>query len=272
MRKFTFFILMVLCFQSYPTRILADTGTGSQHPIHALINEHLAYDISFLWFDRLAEGSIELTPGPEDGTFLVTMQARTLGVAAFFTRNRVEKFQTLMRIGNDGLLHPLWHSSHTLRDKKGRRTEKISKYTFDYLSQRVRYQKIKNDKAYADQWFDMKDDQLFDILTALYNMRLGFFGPVGEQRILIPTFHRKGPQDIVVDPLIKKSRKDLNFFAEDPIQTRILVDPSVFGTKGRDILASFDSLMRPQKGIIKNVIGLGDVRGVLRSPGRKLGG
>lgn len=272
MRKIIFFVVMVLCLQLYPMHILADTGTGSQHPIHALINEQLAYDISFLWFDRLAEGSIELTQGPVDGTFLVTMQARTLGVAAFFTRNRVEKFQTLMRIEGDGLLHPLWHSSHTIRDKQGRRTEKVTKYTFDYSSQRVRYQKIKNGKAYADQWFDMKDDPLFDILSALYNMRLGFFGSVGEKRILIPTFHRKGPQDIIVDPLLKKSRKDQRFFAGDPVQTRILVDPSVFGTKGRDILASFDSLMRPQKGIIKNVIGLGDVRGVLRSSARNTGG
>lgn len=243
------------------------------HPVDSLLGEKLEYDISFLWFDRLAEGSISLTRGEEDGTYLVTMEAKTLGVAAFFTRNRVEKFQTMMRIGTDGLLQPLWHSSHTLRDKAKGKTEKISRYTFDYKSHQVRYQKLKNDRVYDDQWFELETDhQLFDILSALYNLRLGYFGPVGDERLLVPTFHRKGQQDIVIEPLTDISKKDRKFFSSAAKTARILVDPSVFGTKGRDVLASFDAMMRPQKGIIKNVIGLGDVRGTLRPPDDRLGG
>lgn len=266
MLKATITIFIVLCVLPLTGSAFAQDNIQKQHPIYALVNEHLAYDISFLWFDRLAEGSITLTLGDEPDTFLIQMQAKTLGVAAFFTRNRVEKFQTLMRIGADGMLQPLWHSSHTLRDKGNSRSEKITKYTFDYETGQVRFQKIKNGRIYADEWFSLDEDrQLFDILSALYNLRLGFYGKVGEERILIPTFHHKGTQEIVVEPLKKTSRKDRKFFADDPIQTRILVDPSVFGTKGRDILASFDTTMRPHKGIIKNVIGLGDVRGTLRS-------
>ncbi|MCW8858475.1 MAG: DUF3108 domain-containing protein [Deltaproteobacteria bacterium] len=255
----------IFCSLSFPGPVYAQNPTQMTHPIYALLNEQLDYDISFLWFDRLAEGSITLTEGEDPATFLIIMQARTLGLAALFTRDRLEKFQTLMQIGADGLLLPLWHSSHTVRGRGRSRSEKITKYSFDYKKAEVRYQKIKNGRPYTDQLFDMEIDKpLFDILSALYNLRLGYFGAVGEERILIPTFHRKGPQDIIIEPLIKKDRKDKKFFANDPVQTRILVDPSVFGTKGRDILASFDAAMRPQKGIIKNVIGLGDVRGILR--------
>src|SRR6056297_2157534 len=236
------------------------------HPIQVLVDESLDYDISFLWFDHLAEGSIELRQGQKPGTFHVLMQARTLGIAAFLTSDRVEKYQTLMRIGNDGLLHPLWHSSHTIRGRGESRSEKISRYSFDYQSRRVRYEKAKNGQRYADRWYPMEEDRpVFDILSALYNLRLGFFGKVGEERILLPTFHRKGYQDIVVAPLDKLDSKDADFFAGTKTQARILVDPEVFGTQGRDVLASFDRRMRPHKGIIKNVIGLGDVRGELRS-------
>lgn len=246
---------------------------ATEHPVDALVGEHLEYDISFLWFDKLAEGAISLRPGDEEGTYLVTMEARTLGVAAFFTRNRVEKFQTLMRVDGDGLLIPLWHSSHTVRDKKKGRTEKVTRYTFDYDKNQVRYEKIKNKKVYNDKIFELDGaTQHFDILSALYNLRLGRFGDVGDERILVPTFHRKGPQDIVVEPLNEVSSKDRRFLADTECKTRILVDPSVFGTKGRDILAAFDDGMRPSKGIIKNVIGLGDVRGALRSPGHLAGG
>lgn len=265
MLKVTFITLTVVFLLSFSGTTFAQNNNQNQHPIYSLLNEHLVYDISFLWFDRLAEGSIELTMGEEPDTFLILMQAKTLGLAAFLTSNRVEKFQTLMRIGADGLLQPLWHSSHTLRDKGSSRTEKITKYIFDYETNRVRYQKIKNQKTYTDEWFNLNEGQpQFDILSALYNLRLGYYGVVGEKRILIPTFHHKGQQDIVVELLEKKSRKDRKFFADDPIQTRILVDPTVFGTKGRDMLTSFDAAMRPKKGIIKNVIGLGDVRGTLR--------
>ena len=236
------------------------------HPIQALVDEFFEYDISFLWFDKLAEGSLQLSHGEQPGTFLIVLKARTLGMAAFFTRNRVDKFQTLMQISSTGLLQPLWHSSHTIRGTGNSRKEKITRYTFDYDSGQVRYQKIKNDRVYDDKWFPLeKDKPLFDILSALYNLRLGFYGEVGQDTILIPTFHRKGSQDIVVEPLRNPSKKDRKFFASDAVKCRILVDPSVFGTKGRDILASFDHQMRPQKGIIKNVIGMGDVRGKLRT-------
>lgn len=267
-KMFSFCVLALLL---WPATSFCAPPTA--HPIETLVGEFLEYDISFLWFDHLAEGHIALSEGTEEGTYLVTMEAKTLGLAAFFTRNRVEKFKTLMRIGPDGRLVPLWHSSHTVRDKEHGQSEKITRYTFDYAKGRVRYQKIKNDRAYKDEWFDLDDGvNQFDILSALYNLRLGYFGAVGSERIMIPTFHRKGPQDIVVEPLKKISTKDRRFFGGDDCMTRILVDPSVFGTKGRDILAAFDSSMRPGKGIIKNVIGLGDVRGVLRSPERLAGG
>ena len=236
------------------------------HPIQALVGEFFEYDISFLWFDKLAEGSLQLSRGEQPGTFLIVLKAKTLGMAAFFSRDRVEKFQTLMQVSSTGLLQPLWHSSHTIRSTGDSRKEKITKYTFDYDSGQVRYQKIKNDRVYADKWFTLeKNKSLFDILSALYNLRLGFYGEVGQDTILIPTFHRKGPQDIVVEPLSSPGKKDRSFFAADAVQCRILVDPSIFGTKGRDILASFNEQMWPQKGIIKNVIGMGDVRGKLRT-------
>ena len=170
-----------------------------------------------------------------------------------------------MKIGSSGFLQPLWHSTHTIRGKKDARREKISRYTFDYASGQVRYQKVKNDHVYTDEWFTLETDRpLFDILSALYNLRLGSYGQLGEETIVIPTFHRKGTQDIVVEPLVRLSEKDRKFFVANAVKCRILVDPSVFGTKGRDILASFDDQMRPQMGVIKNVIGLGDVRGKLR--------
>ncbi|SEA13930.1 Protein of unknown function [Desulfuromusa kysingii] len=260
--KMSLFWLLLLMLPTFSY----SSDVPTHHPVDSLLGEHFVYDISFLWFDHLAEGSIQLTQGDQPGTYLVVMQAKTLGAAAFFTRHRIEKYQTLMKIGPSGLLRPLWHSSHTIRGQGESRSEKITKKTFDYVSGRVRYEKIKNHKTYTDQFFTMdKGQPLYDILSALYNLRLGFYGQPGEETIHIPTFHRKGTQDIVVEPLRGLTSRDLKYFSRDSIRGRVLVDPSVFGTKGRDIFVSFDAKMRPDKGIIKDVIGLGDVRGKLRT-------
>ena len=265
MRQIIKLLIIVGCLAVLPTDGFPQTGTSEPHPVEALLGERLVYDISFLWFDHLAEGEIELSAGERAGTYLIVMQARTLGVAAFFTRNRIEKYQTLMEVGPGGILRPLWHSSHSIRGEGASRKEKSSKYTFDYTTGQVRYQKVKNDRVYSDIWLAMEEGrQQFDILSALYNLRLGLFGLPDQGTIEIPTFHRKGPQDIVVEPLQGADQKDISFFGKAPFVCRILVDPSVFGTSGRDIFASFDHMMRPQRGIIKNVIGLGDVRGVMR--------
>lgn len=235
------------------------------HPVEALVGERLTYDIGFLWFDRLAEGTMTLERGEQTGTYLIRMHARTLGVAAFLTGNRVERFRTLMEIGPDGLLRPLRHDARTRRDKGGEQRERIKHYRFDYQNHRIHYQKSKNGRIVADEDYALSAERpLLDILSALYNLRLGFFGPPGDSRIMIPTFHPDGPEEIVIAPLSLDSRAERKFFSGAAYLCRILVDPSVFGTRGRDILASFDARWRPYRGVIKNVIGLGDVRGRLR--------
>lgn len=247
------------------TLLFLPSAVASAHDIEQLVGERLEYGISFLWFDHLAEGEVTLEVGPRDQTWLIVMQARTLGVAAAVTRDRIDKYETLIEVAPDGLLRPIWHKSHTIRGAKDSRKEKTKHYDFDYESGQVRYRRLKNGKAYKEEIFEMNDrSQMYDILSALYNLRLGYYGKIGQREVHVPTFHHKGEQDIVIAPLTEMENKDRKFLAASSYLCQVLVDPSVFGTKGRDVLVGFDSEMRPNYGIIKNVIGLGDVRGSLR--------
>ncbi len=258
--------VLIICLCVFNGESIASSSSSENPSIGTLVGEHLVYDISFLWFDHLAEGSLDLSAGKQPGTYLVTLEARTLGVAALVTRKRMVRYQTLMVLGLDGGLLPVWHSTHDIRGEGNRRKEKISKYTFDFSARTVRYEKEKNGRKYKDQWFELPaEGPVYDILTALYELRLGHFGSVAQQRILIPTFHHDGPQDIVVEHVDITHFADKDFFSGPQLVSKILVDPSVFGTKGRDIFASFDMQNRPLKGIIKDVIGLGDVKGTLRT-------
>jgi len=236
----------------------------ANQPIERLVGEKLSYDVSFLWFDHLAEGTISLTRGQQPDTYVATLEARTRGFAAFVTNNRVERYQTIMEIGPDGFLRPLVYSLRTLKGKGKNQREKVTSYSFDYEHRQVTYRKIKDHVIHADDILPLKtDDQIFDILSAFYSLRIGSFGPIDQRKIHMPTFHRKGVEEIVVAP-IKKTGENKRFFADDKTLCKVLVDPEVFNTNGRDLLVSFDENNRPQKAVVKNVIGLGDVKGVLR--------
>lgn len=249
-------------------RLYASTLTSeslSAHPIEALVGEELHYDISFLWFKHLAEGKIRLQRGEQPGTYLALMEAKTLGFAAFVTRQRIESYRTLMEIGPDGRLWPIEHSSHTFKGEGEKQKEKMTRYQFDFSGRKVHYKKIKYQQVTEDEWLPLESDgPVFDILSAFYNLRIGAYGGITEASISLPTFYRKGIEQIEIQPIPDPSLVDGRFFSRAGRLCKVLVDPSVFKTKGRELFISFDKENRLERGIIKNVIGLGDVKGVLR--------
>ena len=265
MLKKTFYIFAFLLIVSVTQVGAATSAVDIGHPVEQLVGEELAYDVSFLWFKRLAEGSIRLERGEQPGTYLAVMEARTRGFAAFVTKHRIEKYQTLMEIGPDGFLRPLIHSSHTFKGEGDKQKEKRTSYSFDYANKQVHYEKIKYKRVDADEMLPLETDgPVYDILSAFYNLRLEAFGRLNDQEIHMPTFHRKGVEEIVVAPVNELKSGDKKFFASQGTLCKVLVDPSIFKTNGRELYVSFDENNRLERGIIKNVIGLGDVKGVLR--------
>lgn len=230
-------------------------------------DEFLEYNISFLWFDNLAIGSIAFLPLQEPGVYQLVMQAKTRGLAARFTRNRIERFETVVDVMSDGSLRPLMHSSHRITGTGDSKNERTVRYTFDYDIGHITYERIRNGSVVGnDDFYFNPEYPVYDILSALYNFRLGFFGTPDTSAISIRTFHhRTGEEVIEIERLTNLNSKDRRFFNNDSIVFRVLIDPSIFNTSSRDVLISFDSEMRLQKGIIKRLVGLGDLRGELRS-------
>lgn len=261
-----FFAFLLMVGSVVPAAASASEVTRERRvALETLVGEQLVYDVSFLWFDRLAEGTIRLSRGEIPGTYLAELKARTRGFAAFVTNNRVEKLQTLMEFGPDGLLRPLRHSTHSLKGEGKDLREKETSYAFDYQASRVKYQKIKDHVINADELIELQGDtSVYDVLSAFYNLRIGAFGPLSKEGVSLATLHRTKVEEIAVLPATPESSKDKRFFASDALLCEVLVDPEIFKTNGRTLLVSFDEHFQPQKAVVKNVIGLGDVKGVLR--------
>jgi len=241
-----------------------DSAMSQPLPVSALLGETLSYNISFLWFKKIARGEISLRVGEQPGTYLATLKASTRGVAAFFTRNRVETYTTLMEEGPDGLLRPLSQVSDTRKGKGDSVRHRISTYTFDFANRQVIYHKTINGEERSRKVLQISEGQkVYDFLTAFYNLRLHRLGSIKPgKNIKLTAFSRKGPKEIVVCPVFEEEQKSLEI-PQDLLLCKVLLDPEVFRTQTRDVYVGFDERLRPLRAVVKNVIGLGDVRGEL---------
>ena len=231
-----------------------------------LIGRDFLYDISFLWFDHLAKGHFRLQPGERPGTYRAVLEARTLGLAAWLTQDRVQKYVSLMERGADGRLRSLQYESWIIRRKKGKEVNRTKRFTFDYAKREVRIEKLADGKPMWQQVLPMVGDSPpNDILTAYFNFRDGYFGPIEPgKHYVVPTFNRQGAGDIEIDLLTRAERQALHLFPATGMVARLKVDPDIFDSEEGGIYVWLDAQMRPAQGIVQNVIGLGDVRGTLR--------
>jgi hypothetical protein len=236
-------------------------------PLAALVGESLVYDISFLWFDRLAEGRLSLDAGDPPRTYRAVLEAKTLGIAAWLTGDRVQRYVSVMEIGPDGRLRPLSFEFRIIKGRAGSYSNLSRLYLFDYSRRLIRLQRSINDVFETEEQLPMAGaTPPSDILSAFYNVRAGLLGPLKTGRnYFIPTFGRSGDEAIRIELLNEKQWPDEPFFPRPGLLGRAVVDDELFDTRGGRVYVWFDDLGRPQRGMVENVIGIGSVRGKLRS-------
>jgi hypothetical protein len=235
-------------------------------PPSALVGELLVYDIAFLWFDRLAEGRLSFVAANQPGTYRAVLEARTLGVAAWLTGNRVQRYVSLMDTDQDGRLRSLSFEVRIIKGQADTQSNTSRLYTFDHDRRQVRFQQAKNDRFYKEELLPMSGQEPpNDILTAFYNLRAGVFGPLNPgSRHAIPTFSRSGQQEIRIEMLTEELRPNGAFFPRHGLLGRTVLDDEILDTRGGTVYVWFDDLGRPQRGLVEKVIGIGSVRGKLR--------
>jgi hypothetical protein len=232
-------------------------------PVLAMVGEVQHYDISFLWFRRLAKGTLSFSTAEEPGTFRAVLDARTLGVAAWLTRDREQRYESLMRRDVDGHLRTISHSSIIYKGKGKERSGRTKVYHYDDQQREVRMTVERDGQVTDGQPLPMVEGaQAVDVLTAFFNFRAGYHGPlIPGQYATMPTFTRKGPSEIVVE-ILKPGDwpRGLNVPAES-LLCRVTLDEEIFKTGGGDVFVWFDPVGRPSGGVVEHVLGMGSVRG-----------
>jgi hypothetical protein len=206
-----------------------------------------------------------LTADSLPGRYRAELVARTLGVASWLTGDRTQSYVSVMEEDGTGRLRSVSHESSILKCNLGKWKDRRKYYRFDYQAGKVYQEKGENGAFRPAAVFPLPTDRNpVDILTGFYNLRAGIYGVlVPGARISIPTFTTKGITQIEVDVLSGPTRQTHPYFPETGTLLRVKVDPEIFDTDGSDLYVWFDETGRPARGVVENVIGLGNVYGRL---------
>jgi len=241
-------------------------GDGKPEPpeLQRLVDLKQSYAISFLWFDRLAEGSLSLQREGAAGHFRAVLEARSLGAAAWLTADRVQRYETVMEWSPaEGRLRPIEHSAHMIKGRGKKRTDQTKYYLFNDSEHRVEVKRIRNGEVTSGRVLTLAGELPDDFLTAFFNFTLGVYGPVKEGgRYSIPSLTRHGETTIEAEILPPAEWPSGSFFPHTGLLLKVILDPDVLDTGGGAVYALLGSNGLPQRGIVENVLGLGDVRGV----------
>jgi hypothetical protein len=156
--------------------------------------ENLQYRVNaWVWGGAAKAGIILKSLG--GGRYQAELAVEPLGILAVISGHRLDRFQTEMAY-QDNRLVPLIYREETRRRGKYR----LKEYRFDYDRGRLELWQYHKGKGLLHKWeTSLKEEPIYDPLSAFYNFRLGALGSVKAGETLkvtgIPYPH---PEEIVI--------------------------------------------------------------------------
>lgn len=233
--------------------------------IDNLVGEHHSYRVDFLIFTRVAVVDLSLETTDVENVYRAVMMGRTQGLAALLTRERTQSYVSLMQWMPDGRLRSLEHESRIIKRKGKAWKDRGKRYRFDYAQRKIFQEKARDGEYRPGQVYDMAPGcEPVDSLTALYNLRLGAYGPLeAGAHFEVTTVARGGLSDIIIDVMTPQEQARHKFFPPGGVLVRVQLDQDVFETEGGYVYVWFNRKLEPDMGILEDLIGAGDVRGTM---------
>jgi len=256
------FALMLCSFTPVCTKA---QEIGVERGVAQMAGEHYLYSIDFLFFKRLAEGELRLSGTAQPDIYRAELIGRTLGVASWLSGDRTQTYTSLMQLTPDGSLRSIEHTARIVKHKWGKWQDRSRKHRYNYDQGIIFEEKTKEGVISTRKERKIPEGQHpVDMLTAFYNLRAGVYGPlVAGSRFLIPTYSGKGFADITVTVLTVEQQAKHEYFPAHGLLLFVELAPEIFDTDSGKLYFWFNDAGVPERGIVEDVIGLGDVRGSL---------
>jgi hypothetical protein len=264
MPRFISLGLSALLLLSAPVCVKAQE-IGTEKDFRMMVGESYLYAIDFLFFRRLAEGELRLSRTDQPNIYRAELTGRTLGVASWLSGERTQTYTSVMELTPEGYLRSIEHTSRIVKRKWGKWRDRGRHHRYDYTQGIVFEEKSKEGVISSKKEAEIPDDQQpVDMLTAFYNLRAGAYGSLARgSQLLIPTYSGKGFSNIAVTVLNVAEQAKQEFFPSHGLLLSVTLDPEVFDTDSGNLYFWLNDAGVPERGIVEDIIGMGDVRGYL---------
>lgn len=232
----------------------------------AFSGEELHYDIHYWIFQRIARVTLRFEKGEKDGLFLATLVSEISGIMAWLLEYKRYFFRSYMRSEKSGKRLLTYRFEREVR-KAGHLFQAI--YQIDYGTRMLKYSLLRDGILIRKTSQVIRPGMIVDdILSALYNLRFGVYGPHKKQsHYQIQTFTEKGFPHILVDILDGIEEKQERAFlggTKEGYIIKVFVPPGeIIPSKKGDISVWATETALPIKGILKDALFFGDVVGDL---------
>ena len=259
----TWLIRPRLALPAMPAPLPTSQGRGGiKGTIEDFLDERPSYNIALLWFKKAATGSFKLIREGEG--YMAILEVETRGFIGFLTSYRRHIYRSHMNY---------------LPDKKKLRVHFFERHVTIGKKVEKTLTRLDNDKGIIHATFFEKGElvrvedepipdgvEYEDILSAFYNARIGYYGPLEARRhFQIRTIPSEGESVIDVefssrDETMRWRRKLMGNSEERFIAAKIRVPRKIFESKTGEVSALFNEALIPVQGVVKDYIGFGDMK------------
>lgn len=234
--------------------------------IDFFLSEKVRYDLSFLWFSKAAIANMEFVR--EGKGYKAILKAETKGFVGFFTSYRKHTYISHLLYSPEKKKFRVTQFERYVTIQK--KEEKTITY-LDYDTGIISWVDYKNGELVEEKAEPMPDTFDYeDVLSAFYNFRMGVFGPIQRNRSFkVQTIPEKGVSTIDVNIAnVEASNKSKRLFGDgfnkNLFHVRVKVPKKIFSSKRGEVDIWLDEEIIPLRGVVKDYIGFGDIRGTLK--------
>ncbi|MDP8254238.1 MAG: DUF3108 domain-containing protein [Candidatus Alcyoniella australis] len=247
-------------------RSFAQQATDDQL-LEQLSGEHLLYKMTFMGFIDAAETHLRIERGPQDNQLTATIDARARGLFGWLTGYRREQQVSVMQLGLDPYTQRRRLITVGLeRSSKYNGSQTHSKHTLEYGSTRIwSYKEYDDGRLKNGRQTLIPPGVIYESLpSALYNFRLGVYGPLKPGRSFeLQTIPFKGVDTfrlrVAEQELLAQEQRWIAHTPGARWLAVIEINRKIYGIKAGQAQILVDSALLPLAGKINNALAFGNL-------------
>lgn len=239
---------------------------SSQHTNNNIITkfsgESFKYSIGFWIFKRMGTATLQCIKEQDNVT--VTIDAYTTGMIDKIL-HRHNTYKTTMVVDNNTkMLKPMVSYEKKIKGEK----ERIKITNYDYVNDLRNFKLLKNGTIHRENEVKLDKNISDDAISAFYNLRNEIYGEVKDGADFnIRTMYRDRTTDSNVSVRLPEKSDKLSRWNDVAMKASfavdITMDPEIFDSEEGRLVILFSGDLQPVGFIAKDVMGFGDLYGVL---------